>query len=107
MFVEFYNVTQDKAYYACGTSDDIFGVIINQNTLANLVNCGGDSEEVLHRILPTLNRLTDLEPADSFQVRLFTTEPDSHVLTKRIQIRGIYWANWNSRKKDFDFEKVN
>lgn len=107
MFVEFYNVSQDTAYYACGNIDDIVGVISNPNTIDHLVDCGDDSEMVLDRILPTLNRLTDLEPGDSFQVRLFSMEPDSRVLTKRIMIRGIYWANWQSHTQAFTFEKVN
>lgn len=107
MYVEFYNVTQDKAYYACGNIDDIVGVISNPHTIDHLVDCGLDADMVLHRIRPTLHILTDLEPGDSFQVRLFSMEPDSRVLTKRIMIRGIYWANWKPHDQDFTFEKVN
>ena len=107
MYVEFYNLTQDRAYYACGNINDIVGVVSNPHTLDHLVDCGDDSEMVLHRITPTLNILTDLEPGDSFQVRLFTTEPESRVLTKRIMIRGIYWPRWHQHTKSFSFEKVN
>ena len=107
MYVEFYNVTQERAYYACGNINDIAAVVSNPMTLEYLVDCGDDPDIVLHRITPSLNNLTDLDPGDSFQVRLFTMEPESHVLTKRIMIRGIYWPRWHNRTKSFSFEKVN
>lgn len=107
MFVEFYNLSQDKAYYACGCIEDIVALVPAPTTLENLVDCGVDSDMALHRILPAFNRLVDIDAGDSFQIRLFTMEPDSPVLTKRIMIRGIYWPKWSAVAKNFTFEKAN
>lgn len=107
MYVEFYNLSEDKAYYACGSIDNLVGVISNPSTIEHLVDLGTDPDMVLERIRPVLNELTDIEPGDSFQIRLFTMDPDSSILTKRIMIRGIYWPKWKAADKEFEFEKVN
>lgn len=106
MFVEFYNVTMDKAYYACGSLDDLVGMSPTPNVLEHLVDVPGCPVAILTKVTPVIDRLTEIEPGDSFQVRLFTMDADSLVLTKRILTCGIYWANWDRQMKQFTFERV-
>lgn len=106
MFVEFYNVTLDKAYYACGVLDDLVGMAYTPNVFEHLVDVPGCPVAILTKVTPVIDRLTDIEPGDSFQVRLFEMDAESHVLTKRIMTHGIYWANWDRVHKQFKFERV-
>lgn len=104
MYVEFLNVTKGTATYAAGSVSDLFANPWYQNL--QLADCGDDTNHILELITPVINRLTDLEPCDSFQIRLFSMSPDDSILTNRIMTRAIYWANWSSGTKSFNFERV-
>lgn len=105
MFVEFTNISQGTAYYAVGGLDDLHALPYMRGM--QFTDCGPDGPTCLENITEVINRLTDVEPGDSFQIRLFTTEPDTLVFTNRIMTRGIYWANWRNAEKRFLFEKVD
>lgn len=108
MYVEILNVTLQQAYYVCGRPEDMYGMIHTSQTADNLMYLGETRhpKDILNFIAPVLYRLTSLTPNNAFQVRLFTMEPDSPILTKRILLRGVYWVNWNNATKAFTFEKV-
>jgi hypothetical protein len=106
MYVEFYNLSQDKAYYATGSLDDLVAMVGSTATIEHMVDCGVDEDLVIWRIGGLMNQVADLDPGDSFQVRLFTMEPDSPILTKRIQTRAVYWPKWMAAHKAFVFDKV-
>lgn len=85
MYAEILNVTQDKAYYVEGPLEDLHGVVMTPGI--SPTELGDDSGICLHRVTPVLHRLTDIEPGDSFQVRLFTMDPESRILTN-----GFYYV---------------
>lgn len=105
MFVEFNNISQGKAYYAVGGLHDLHAIPYVKGIV--LTDCGPDNVSCFERIGNVIDRLTDVDPGDSFQVRLFTMDPSSLVLTERIMTRGIYWANYHRSDKKFLFEKVD
>lgn len=105
MFVEFNNITKGTAYYAVGGLDDLHALPFMKGM--QFTDCGDEHSICLGRITEVINRLTDVEPGDSFQIRLFTVNPSSLIFTDRIMTRGIYWANWRNAEKRFLFEKVD
>lgn len=105
MFVEFNNIAQGTAYYAVGGLDDLHALPYMRSM--QFTDCGVEHTTCLERITEVINRLTDVEPGDSFQIRLFTVNPSSLVFTDRIMTHGVYWVNWNNPEKRFHFEKVD
>lgn len=104
MFVEFINVTKNTAYYAVGGIDDLHAVPYMKDLV--FTDCGDTLSQCLERAHPVLDRLTDVDPGDSFQIRIFTAAPKSRILTDRYMTRGKYWANWRSAQQRFTFQRI-
>lgn len=101
MFVEFTNITRGTAYYAVGDLDNLHAVPYMRDMV--FTNCGNDSTVCLKNVTEVVDRLTEAEPGDIFQIRLFTTDPDTLIYTNRIKVHDIYWV---SNEKQHFFEKM-
>lgn len=119
MYVEFYNLSHDEAFYLTGTRE-VMQVEASNTLRSNNAHNTIDAEQLLYladtvsgmehlenkQLQAEFVALADLYPGDSFQVRFFRLRPDHPVMTKRCETVGAYWPVYNRRNNSYTFQPV-